>query len=513
MKPRTTYPDWVEKFRGQGREIKHIGNNYYLHSYKTVYDSEKKRPKKISTGYLGKITPTGLIAPKAKTMKLNISAPLEYGISHLLDVLGKDILLNLKKQFGESLGTELFVLGKEGLIDPSPLKRKELIYKGSIDSLTYPNLKLSKSSLSIHLNHLGKLREQQLNFMKEYVVGNEFIIFDGTRLVSFSANNDLAQYGYNHCGIVDPQVNLLYCFSLKPEKFPVYFRANAGDKTDYDTIINAINELCVDNVIIVADKGFGSESNFNFLKKNNLNYLMPLRRNDTEIDYSKVDTSNPASFDGFFSCHERVIFYKVLSNNGIKETEIQVKKKGRPSKNSIQTPLETKIIKRETDCTILYFDEELKHREVRDYNKRLANQYADYSLKDYSARIARMGTITLRTNVDMDAKKLYETYKERELIEDGNKAWKNVLDINASNLQDKETYTGWLFMNHISLMLYYLIFNRIKEKGMTSTYSVEDVIAILKRTTKQTINGKEIIETGVRNKLDPIVDLFPECNT
>ena len=113
----------------------------------------------------------------------------------------------------------------------------------------------------------------------------------------------------------------------------------------------------------------------------------------------------------------------------------------------------------------------------------------------------------------MDAKKLYGTYKERELIEDGNKALKNVLDINASNLQDKETYTGWLFMNHISLMLYYLIFNRIKEKGMTSTYSVEDVIAILKRTTKQTINGKEIIETGVRNKLDLIVDLFPECNT
>lgn len=511
MKSRAVYPDWVEKFREKGREIKHIGNGYYLHSYKTIYDAKKKGPKKISTGYLGKITPDGLVSPAKKDVPILVSPPLEFGMSHLLDALGADILKDLKSVFGENLGTEIFVLGKEGLIESSPMKRKEVIYKSSMDFKTYPNLKLSKSSLTTLLGNLGKMRQQQVDFMKKYVLGSEYIIFDGTRLVSFSAGNDLARIGYNHCGIVDPQINLLYCFSLKPLRFPVYFRANAGDKTDYDTILNAIKELGIENMIIVADKGFGSFANFRFLKENNLNYIIPLRRNNSEIDYSKAQTSNPDSFDGYFVYHGRLIFYKSLSLNGAREIEVPVKKKGRPAK--APAPVETKMIRRETDLVVLYYDEELKHLEIQDYNRRLADNYEGHSVKDYSEKISRMGTITLRANLDMDPQKLYEIYKERELIEDGNKALKSVLAIDASYLQDSDSYAGWLFLNHISLMLYYLVFNRIKEKNMTSRYSVEDVVSVLKRTTRQTVNGKELIETAVKTKLVPITEIFPECNT
>lgn len=75
------YPQWVEIHRAKGREIKKIGNNYYLYEYKTEYDKEKKGPKKKSGTYIGKITENGLVTKKDKDNKpLDISHPLEYGV-------------------------------------------------------------------------------------------------------------------------------------------------------------------------------------------------------------------------------------------------------------------------------------------------------------------------------------------------------------------------------------------------------------------------------------------------
>lgn len=97
------------------------------------------------------------------------------------------------------------------------------------------------------------------------------------------------------------------------------------------------------------------------------------------------------------------------------------------------------------------------------------------------------GTIALRINSDMDPQELFEIHKERELIEDGNKAHKNVLDDLASHKRHTPEYDGWLFLNHISLMLYYRVRNRIKEKGLDLKYSVEDVIDVAKRITMRDI--------------------------
>lgn len=510
------YPDWVEKFRSEGKEIKHIGNNYYLHTYKTIYDKEKKRPKKISTGYLGQITENGLITPKKKEEKIIVSYPLEFGASVLLDKLGEDIIQNLKKEFkNEQEAHEIFVLGKQTLIENSPLKRRQLIYSNSYDSITYPSLALSSSSLTNFLLDLGKQRDLQVNFMKKYMYGNEYIIFDGTRLVSYSNKNNLAAIGYNHCGIEDPQINLLYCFSLKPNKAPVYFRANAGDKNDYDTIIKAIEETNIKNVIMIADKGFESSVNIKFFNDNHLSYIIPLRRNDKDIEYEKINISNFASFDGYFNFSGRTIFYKVLSKNGMKEIiTIQKRKRGRKSKIENEESLKTEIIEQIQDSNmVLYFDEELKHLEDKDYFKRMSNNFNGYSIENYSQEQNKLGTIVLKSNVDLNPQRLYEIYKERELIEDGNKAYKNVLGIGASNLQNDITYNGWLFINHIALMLYYRILKRLQDKNELANFSVADIISRLKRITKQKVNDNWIVEKGTKISFDKLLDIFPECNT
>ncbi len=506
------YPDWVEIHRTKGHEIKKFGNNYYLYEYKTVYDKDKKGPKKKSGIYIGKITKNGVIPKKdnsEKTKPLDISAPLEFGATYLLEVLCADILENLKKVFPDD-AEALFSLAKQSLIEPSPLRSKNIIYKNSYDIVLHPDLKLSPSSMTRFINKIGLEREKQVNFMKIYLIGEEYIIFDGTRLVSYSDNMQLARIGYNHCNIEDPQINVLYCFSLKPNKAPVYFRANAGDKSDYDTIINAVNEIGINNAVIIADKGFNSEFNLNFLKENNLKYIIPLRRNSKEID-DDFDCSNIAGYDGHFGYHDRIIFFKVLSKHEVVEKEIEKKKgRGRPPKNK-KTEYTVESI--EQDMVVIYYDDALRSAEYRDYGKRLLNNYKDYSAEDMAETIKRMGTITICSNEEINPVKLYEIYKEREIIEDSNKALKNVLNINDSHMQNDDSYNGWLFISHLSLMMYYRLFNKIKEAGKTSELSVSELLRMLRRITKQKVNGNWITETGTKVELDKIRTIFPEYNT
>ena len=47
-----------------------------------------------------------------------------------------------------------------------------------------------------------------------------------------------------------------------------------------------VKELGVDHVIFIADKGFFSQDNIDLLDQQNLQYIIPLRRNNPLIDYT-----------------------------------------------------------------------------------------------------------------------------------------------------------------------------------------------------------------------------------
>lgn len=489
MRTRKAYPDWVEKHRGEGKEIKMIGGRYYLTLYE--YRTVDGRRKKVSTGTLGTIRPEGLIpsCKKGQTIRSQVTAPLEYGASFLLESLGKDILSNLNETFSSQLSGQIFEMAKIGLVSPSPFKRMDLIYSNSYDSRLRPNLPLSPSTITSVLNEIGSNREAQLNFMRKYYDGTEFIIFDGTRLVSHS----LGEKGYNHCNIDDPQMNLQYCFSLRPEKKPIYFKGFTGDKTDISILKTCIRESGLNNMIFIADKGYYSGSNAEELTKNGISYIMPVKRCDKRIDYASIDISSMGGFDGFFSFQSRPIFYKTIqraSTAGAKGTDAA-------GKTEEPKPSET---------IVLYFDQKMRGKEIMD-----STCGKDGGIDDLKERKFRsMGTIVLATTIkeEKTPKEIYEIYKERELIEDANDAYKNVMRKNVSYLQNTNSYYGWLFINHITLLLYYRVYNKIKEKGMTSKYSVADVIEQTRRITIQEIAKEQIVEIGTKVEYDRLADIF-----
>lgn len=491
MRTRKAYPDWVEKHRGEGKEIKMIGGRYYLTSYE--YRTVDGRRKKVSTGTLGTIRPEGLIpsCKKGQTIRSQVTAPLEYGASFLLESLGNDILSNLNETFSSKLSNQIFEMAKIGLVSPSPFKRMELIYSNSYDSRLRPNLPLSPSTITSVLNEIGSNREAQLNFMRNYYDGTEFIIFDGTRLVSHS----LGEKGYNHCNIDDPQMNLQYCFSLRPEKKPIYFKGFTGDKTDISIPKTCIRESGLNNMIFIADKGYYSGSNAEELTKNGISYIMPVKRCDKRIDYASIDMSSMDGFDGFFSFQSRPIFYKTIQRASVAGA------KGTDAKGETEEPKPSETI-------VLYFDQKMRGKEIMD-----STCGKDGGIDDLKERKFRsMGTIALATTIkeEKTPKEIYEIYKERELIEDANDAYKNVMRKNASYLQNTNSYYGWLFINHITLLLYYRVYNKIKEKGMTSKYSVADVIEQAKRITIQEVAKENIVEIGTKVEYDRLADIFDD---
>ena len=451
------------------------------------------RRKKVSTGTLGTIRPEGLIpsCKKGQTIRSQVTAPLEYGASFLLESLGNNILSNLNETFSSKLSNQIFEMAKIGLVSPSPFKRMELIYSNSYDSRLRPNLPLSPSTITSVLNEIGSNRETQLNFMRKYYDGTEFIIFDGTRLVSHS----LGEKGYNHCNIDNPQMNLQYCFSLRPEKKPIYFKGFTGDKTDISILKTCIRESGLNNMIFIADKGYYSGSNAEELTKNGISYIMPVKRCDKRIDYASIDMSSMDGFDGFFSFQSRPIFYKTIQRASAAGA------KGTDAKGETEEPKPSETI-------VLYFDQKMRGKEIMD-----STCGKDGGIDDLKERKFRsMGTIALATTIkeEKTPKEIYEIYKERELIEDANDAYKNVMRKNASYLQDTNSYYGWLFINHITLLLYYRVYNKIKEKGMTSKYSVADVIEQAKRITIQEVAKENIVEIGTKVEYDRLADIFDD---
>ena len=248
---------------------------------------------------------------------------------------------------------------------------------------------------------------------------------------------------------------------------------------------------------MIADKGFGSEENFKLFKKHEIDYIVPLKRDDTLIDYDPIVNNGLRAFEGSFLFNGRAIFYLVQQELRI------VKYKGRP-KNG------TRNYEIKKDLIVTYMDQTLKSKEISDYQKRITAGRSSYTFDDLAKKEPMMGTMTLRSTKDMTPQKLYETYKEREIIEDSNKAYKYVLDNTASWMQDDKAYDGWLFLNHISLMLYYRLFNPIKEKGLVSRYSVEDVIAMMKRVKMQRVNGSWNLQVGTKVEHKQLKEIYPD---
>lgn len=466
------YPEWVEKQRKPGTNVHCIRGKYYLYEVSSVYDKEKKRARAITGKYLGRITEDGLIPPRAKQEETEGKYSVkEFGASAVLLEMGANIHTKLKEVFPKE-ADEMMSLAILRLVEGSPFKRIGLLYERSYLSELFPSLPMSSSSLSGFLRSVGSRREKIVRFMNGMVGGSEHILFDGTNIITKSEHMEINRLGYNSHRQFDPQINLLYAFSYE-QRQPVYYRIVPGNVRDVSSFRHAVSESGIHDVTVIADKGFGSKANFDMLESEGIRYVVPLRRNNGAFDRAKLQTGDRSSFDGHFMFQKRVIWYYEYVLDGARY--------------------------------IVFQDSSLRTEEEKDYLQRVEAQHENYTMEGYLERQYDFGTILFRTNRMDPPEEIYKLYKTRIEIEQTFDFLKNLLETDVIYLQDKYAVEGWAFINHLSLLLAYLIYDRLRNSGLLSKFSIADFLAHLKYVHKIKIKSSWVL-SEISGKTQKLLD-------
>jgi len=481
-------PQWAKEQRQKGTEIKEINGKFYLSKVSSKWDPQLKRARKISGEYLGVLTPAGLVP--AQRRLVDLSQPLiskEFGASWLLAALTGDLRARLQARFPD-IWQELYAICLLRTIRPCPFRYLAERYEASVVSEAWPKLALSGASLTTLLKDLGRRRQTISLFMKDFLQGErDYLIFDGTNLISFSEKMADPQLGYNSQGSYHPQVHLLYAFrSSDPGGVPAYYRKFPGSVREVSTLVALVDELGLQDAVVIADKGFGSTANFKDLDAAGIKYIIPLRRNSQQYDRTPLRAADKSGFDGAFPYNERPIWhYRAQDGEGHQIT--------------------------------VYLDGVLRLQEEQDYMRRLFDRHEGYDEPGLRSKQLEFGTLVLMTNLDETAEPLYLLYKRRVQIEQMFDTYKNLLHLDSSYLQSDGSLEAWLFLNHLSLMTCYRVYELLRATQSLKKYSVGGVLQeYLSGIRIDKITGSwryEVLTKGNRKLLKQLSLQLPDSPT
>jgi hypothetical protein len=338
------HPAWALQHKQKGTELRLINGTYYLYQVSSKWNPEKKRPQKITGKLLGKITQEGFFeSDKEKLRKAfreKIEGPLqvkEYGMFYLIHHLFGSYIEKLKNVFPE-IWQEIVSLACMRLLYKAPIKNVGFYYSHSFLSEQYPEVSLGEKRVRALYKKIGLSREQTVSFMSSFLKQKDMVLIDATNLITHSKKMEIAHLGYNSKQEYDPQVNIMFLFSMNLQ-LPVFYRVLPGNIREVSAFKLTLEESRIKQAIIIADKGFYSQDNVQTLDSFQSQYIIPLRRNNPMIDYSILAIAGNAGFDGYFSYRDRFIWHKT-------------------------TRIENKSI-------TLFFDQSLRTREEHDYLSRI----------------------------------------------------------------------------------------------------------------------------------------------
>ena len=299
----SSYPQWVQNQKRPGTEIRKIRGFYYLYEAKCVYDKERKRGRKVTGKYLGRITEVeGLIAPRPKKFGGSVGKiefDKEYGVTALYNAVMPEYSELLKTHFPDDWQT-ILAMAYCRLTRQSSLKMMDYHFSGSYMSEILTDAKLSGDSLTKHIRKIGIKRESIVGFCREFKAQNDNIIFDGMDLLSESGKMSLPKFSKSKPGCYESLINLMFVFSVGAQ-VPVYYRILPGDIKDVKSFALCFKESGIKDATAIIDKGFYSKKNIEMLEGAGMKFIVPMKRSDKSIDCVPVMAGGISGMEGHFS--------------------------------------------------------------------------------------------------------------------------------------------------------------------------------------------------------------------
>lgn len=457
------HPEWALKHKKPGTELRLINERYYLYEVSSKWNKEKKRAQKITGKILGRITEDKGFTESGSKAQASIEfkelSAKTSGIGSFVESVAIDVLPALKRHFGGE-AESIYCASLMRLVHQSPLKNMELYFRHDFLSEIFPNVSLSDKKMTSLLRSVGENREKINAFFKEFSKPGEHILMDMTAIHSKSKEMSLNHPGYNSQGNFDPQTNLLLLFSQTQHE-PVYYRLLPGNIRDVKSVKISLKEAGISDAVFIADKGFYSENNIAELENAELQYVIPLKRNHTLIDYKPFQKKGKKGLTHHFKFQERYIFcaIKIINENQLLYT---------------------------------FLDDRLKLEEEQSYLTRIESQKEDkLSIKEFHKKAHTFGTFSILTNLkEKTPAEVYEMYKSRMEVETAFDAFKNTLEADRSYMQNDQAMEGWMFINYLALLAYWRILKLLVKQELLSKFSVKDLLIHLSYVKKIKINGQ-----------------------
>jgi hypothetical protein len=469
MSIKSPHPSWATQHRKAGTELRFINNKYYLYAVSSKWDADRKRSVKITGKIIGRITEQdGLIDSHKAHLRKVAANPfsdvkpkqVEYGASVFILDLAKEWLTQLQHFFPNDY-IQIFSIAFIRLVYQPAICNMPLQYNHSFLKEHFGNISLTDKHIASLLRKVGQDRQAIVNMMKQFIKQDDMVLVDMTDVISHSKKMDLPHKGYNSRMDFNPQMNLLFIFSLK-QQLPAYYRLVPGNIKDVKAFSLSIKESGLDSVVLIADKGFYSKSNIEMLEQEGINYLIPLRRNSPLIDYTPTTTVSKRNWHGYFKYQQRYIWYYTIT---VEQRQLH-----------------------------LFLDEDLRIEEMRDYLNRIEKFPDDYSPELFEEKQFEFGTIAILAQIDNNtAKEVFTNYKSRNNIEVMFDAYKNILEADRTYMQNEHALEGWLFVNYIAMQWYYLIYTKLKQTNLIKNYSVQSLLTQIRQIKKIRIDDKAAI--------------------
>ncbi len=458
-------PEWVLRCKKNGVAIEKRGDSYYASRVTSVWDPEKKRARKKTLEYLGRVTPEGIVPPKGKR-DLQLGGVLDAGNFLYLEYFAGHLCGPLCDCFPDDWQSILAAAAIR-LCYRESFGRMRVRYETCFAKRLWPEASLSKNSLSDLLDRIGRQWPMQRDFFDKMASGEKHMAIDLSHIFSDSQQIPWTEFGHNGDDVWRPQVAIMLMWGTTTHR-PGFLKLLPGAVHSAQTVVNAIKESTLQDCIAVLDKGFWSPENMKTLEDGHVHYAMALRRY-----LPMVKHVSHSKYTSYFRYRKRAQWWRSTEWNG-------------------------RIIYH-------FLDKSIADQEESTYLERVEQKRC--TLTDYKHLRNGFGTLSILTDTGLSAEETYALYKERRDVEYALDTLQNTLDGETTWMRSRESLQGFLFIMFIALHLYSQVLDHLKRKDLLSRYSVQDVLTYLSKVCVVEIDGKDHL-AEVTKQTKKVIDLL-----
>jgi transposase len=290
---------------------------------------------------------------------------------------------------------------------------------------------------------------------------------DLSHIFSDSQTIPWLEFGHNGDDVWRPQVGIMLMWGTTTQR-PGFLKLLPGATHSAQTIVNAIRESDLQDIIMVMDKGFWSLDNMNCLEAANLHYAMALKR-----DLSCIKHVPQSQYTEYFRYRKRAQWWR-------------------------STEWEGRVIYH-------FLDKSIADQEESTYLELIEERKA--TMTDYKRLKNRFGTLSILTDTGLSAEETYALYKERRDVEYAFDTLQNTLDGDVTWMQSRESLQGYLFIFFIALHLYSQVLEHLKRKDLLKQYSVQDVLTYLSKVCIVEVDGEDRLGE-ITKQTQKVIDLL-----